>query len=269
MTANPHPTASNHKESPAPIVAARNVVKRFGNLTVLDGVSLDVSKGQVIVIIGPSGSGKTTFLRCINHLEKIDEGEILVCGRRVGYREGTDQTIEESPSNIARKRRNIGFVFQHFNLFPHMSALDNIATAPTKVLGLPKHEAYERANELLGQVGLADKANAHPAALSGGQRQRVAIARALAMRPEVMLFDEPTSALDPEMVGEVLAVMKELAEGGMTMIVVSHEMRFARSAADRIAMFDDGNIVEEGPADQLISAPQHDRTRAFLQILTD
>ena len=253
----------------APIVSARKVVKRFGDLTVLDGVSLDVARKQVVVIIGASGSGKTTFLRCVNHLEKIDDGEILVCGRRVGYREGTGRSVEESPSAIARQRRNIGFVFQHFNLFAHMSALDNIAAAPTKVLGLSKDEAHARAHDLLDRVGLADKANARPAALSGGQQQRVAIARALAMRPEVMLFDEPTSALDPEMVGEVIAVMKELAEEGMTMIVVSHEMSFARSAADRIVMFGDGAILEEGPAEQLISAPRHDRTRAFLRILSE
>lgn len=252
-----------------PVVSARNIVKRFGDLTVLDGVSLDVHRKEVVVMIGPSGSGKTTFLRCLNHLESIDSGEVLVNGQRVGYQEGTDQPVEESPSRIAVARRNIGFVFQHFNLFAHLSALDNITAAPIKVLGLDKNEAQERARDLLARVGLADKADARPSTLSGGEKQRVAIARALAMRPELMLFDEPTSALDPEMVGEVISVMKELAEDGMTMIVVSHEMSFARSAADRLVMFEGGHIVEQGPPERLITTPQHDRTRAFLRILTD
>jgi polar amino acid transport system ATP-binding protein len=226
---------------------------------------MDVRAREVVVVIGPSGSGKTTFLRCLNHLERIDEGEILVHGSPVGYRSGADRPVEERPRVIAERRRNIGFVFQRFNLFPHLNALENVAVAPVKVLGVPKAEARDQAHALLARVGLADKASARPSALSGGQQQRVAIARALAMKPELMLFDEPTSALDPEMVGEVIAVMKELVADGMTMIVVTHEMGFARTAADRLIMFDHGVIVEEGTPDKLIADPEHDRTRAFLR----
>jgi polar amino acid transport system ATP-binding protein len=250
---------------PSAVMSARGVVKRFGAVSVLNGVAMDVRSREVVVLIGPSGSGKTTFLRCINHLERIDEGEILVHGSPVGYRPGTAPPVEERPGVIAQRRRNIGFVFQRFNLFPHLNALDNVAAAPVHVLGVSKAEARDQAHALLARVGLADKASARPSALSGGQQQRVAIARALAMKPELMLFDEPTSALDPEMVGEVIAVMKELVEDGMTMLVVTHEMGFARTAADRLVMFDHGVIVEEGPPEKLVTDPQHDRTRAFLR----
>jgi polar amino acid transport system ATP-binding protein len=251
-----------------PVLEARDVVKSFGSNRVLDGVSMTVRPREAVVMIGPSGSGKTTFLRCLNHLESIDAGTIHVLGEPVGYRESPDGRLkEEGPRTVARRRRQIGFVFQRFNLFPHLSALDNIAVPPVKVLGLPKDEARDRARELLARVGLADKEASRPSALSGGQQQRVAIARALAMRPSLMLFDEPTSALDPEMVGEVVGVMKELAEDGMTMVVVTHEMAFARSAADRLVMFDGGKIVESGPPEQLIADPQHARTRSFLSKL--
>jgi polar amino acid transport system ATP-binding protein len=246
------------------LLAAHDVVKSYGGRPVLDRVSLDVHRGETVVLIGPSGSGKTTFLRCLNHLERIDSGSILLDGTSVGYREGRNGPVELSPREIAVTRRRIGFVFQRFNLFAHMSALDNIAVGPRKILGLPKSAAEARARELLARVGLADKAASRPAQLSGGQQQRVAIARALAMRPEVMLFDEPTSALDPEMVGEVIAVIRELADEGMTMVVVTHEMGFARAAADRIVMMDAGRILEEGSAEQMISSPVHDRTRRFL-----
>ncbi|HSX97098.1 MAG TPA: amino acid ABC transporter ATP-binding protein [Streptomyces sp.] len=241
------------------------MVKAFGDVRVLNGVSMDVRSREVVVVVGPSGSGKTTFLRCLNHLESIDGGEILVHGRRVGYKEGQARLVEERPRVIAERRRNIGFVFQRFNLFPHLTALDNVAVAPAKVLGVPKAEAREQARTLLARVGLAHKESSRPSVLSGGQQQRVAIARALAMRPELMLFDEPTSALDPEMVGEVVTVMKELVEDGLTMIVVTHEMGFARSAADRLVMFDQGVILEEGAPEKLMTDPDHERTRAFLR----
>ncbi|MFF7391801.1 amino acid ABC transporter ATP-binding protein [Streptomyces scabiei] len=246
------------------VMSARGVVKHFGGVRVLDGVSMDVMAGEVVVVVGPSGSGKTTFLRCLNHLETMDEGEILVHGRPVGYRPGSGRPVEERPKVVAERRRDIGFVFQRFNLFPHLTALENVAVAPARVLGLSKAEARERAHALLARVGLAHKASSRPSALSGGQQQRVAIARALAMKPALMLFDEPTSALDPEMVGEVVEVMKELAEDGTTMIVVTHEMGFARSAADRLVMFDQGVILEEGPPEKLMTDPDHARTRAFL-----
>lgn len=254
-------------EEPEVILEARDVVKSFGSLKVLDGVSMTVHHREAVVVIGPSGSGKTTFLRCLNHLEGIDSGSVRVLGKPVGYKEQPGRLVEEGPRAVARRRRQIGFVFQRFNLFPHLSALDNVALAPIRVLGTDKVEARDRARELLSRVGLADKESARPAALSGGQQQRVAIARALAMRPALMLFDEPTSALDPEMVGEVIAVMRELAEDGMTMVVVTHEMSFARSAADRLVMFDGGRIVEQGPPERLISDPQHQRTRSFLSML--
>jgi polar amino acid transport system ATP-binding protein len=251
--------------SAAPVLLeARDVVKRFGGRPVIDGVSLRVERGETVVIIGPSGSGKTTFLRCLNHLERIDAGEVLLDGVSVGYREGRLGPVELSPREVALTRRRIGFVFQRFNLFAHLSALDNVAVAPRRVLGLPREEAEARARQLLARVGLADKEASRPAQLSGGQQQRVAIARALAMRPEVMLFDEPTSALDPEMVAEVIAVMRELVDEGMTMVVVTHEMGFARAAADRIVMMADGRILEEGPAAEMITSPRHDRTRRFL-----
>jgi polar amino acid transport system ATP-binding protein len=247
------------------LITLAGVQKWFGPLHVLRDVDLTVAQGEVVVVVGPSGSGKTTFLRCLNHLESIDEGEILVHGRRVGFKDGRDGLVEERPRTIAERRRNIGFVFQRFNLFPHLTALENVAVAPLKVLGLPKAEARELAHTLLTRVGLAHKASSRPSVLSGGQQQRVAIARALAMKPELMLFDEPTSALDPEMVGEVVTVMKELVEDGLTMIVVTHEMGFARSAADRLVMFDRGVILEEGTPQKLMTDPEHQRTRAFLR----
>ncbi|KUN24133.1 ectoine/hydroxyectoine ABC transporter ATP-binding protein EhuA [Streptomyces antibioticus] len=254
------------------VMSARGVVKRFGAVRVLNGVSMDVRAREVVVVVGPSGSGKTTFLRCLNHLERIDEGEILVHGRPVGHRPrptGSEPPVEERPKVVAHRRRNIGFVFQRFNLFPHLTALDNVAVAPTKVLGTPKAQAREQAQDLLARVGLGHKASSRPSALSGGQQQRVAIARALAMKPELMLFDEPTSALDPEMVGEVIAVMKELVDDGMTMIVVTHEMGFARSAADRLVMFDQGAVLEEGPPERLMTDPAHERTWAFLRRINE
>src|SRR5262245_20324435 len=226
------------------VVEATGVEKWYGAHQVLKGISLSVKRGEVVVIVGPSGSGKTTFIRCINHLEKIQNGRILVNGELIGYRERKGRLIEDSERNIARQRREIGMVFQRFNLFPHLTALGNIIEAPVHVRGIAKAEAAETARALLSRVGLADKADAYPAQLSGGQQQRVAIARALAMRPSLMLFDEATSALDPEMIGEVLEVMKELAREGMTMIAVTHEMGFAREVADRVVMMDEGRIIE-------------------------
>ena len=247
-----------------PMVRAEQVCKSFGALTVLKGVTLSVERGQVLVLVGTSGSGKSTFLRCINHLETVSAGRLYVDEQLVGYRESRDKLYEMSPREAAKQRRDIGMVFQHFNLFPHRTALDNITEAPVHVKGVKKSEALIRARELLGTVGLADKADAYPAQLSGGQQQRVAIARALAMDPKLMLFDEPTSALDPELVGEVLAVMKKLASGGMTMIVVTHEMGFAREVADELVFMDGGVIVESGPPREILANPQHDRTKAFL-----
>ena len=247
------------------IVQAVGVHKWFGQLHVLDDVSLTVGKGEVVMIIGPSGSGKTTLLRCLNHLERIDAGTLRINGHLIGYRFGRDGKLhEQAPKEIARQRREIGFVFQRFNLFPHMTALENICSGPLKVRGLQKQEVVREAEQLLARVGLPEKRDAYPAQLSGGQQQRVAIARALAMKPALMLFDEPTSALDPEMIGEVIEVMRELATDGMTMVVVSHEMGFARTAADRVAMMDEGRIVEEGPPEQFFTAPKHKRTKAFL-----
>jgi polar amino acid transport system ATP-binding protein len=243
---------------------AVDVHKRFGRLEVLRGVTTDVARGEVVVIIGPSGSGKTTFLRCINHLERVDGGKIYVDGELVGYREKNGRLVEDREAEVARKRAAIGMVFQRFNLFPHLTALGNVIEAPLRVKKLPRREAGDLGRELLGKVGLADKLNAYPAQLSGGQQQRVAIARALAMQPKLMLFDEATSALDPELVGEVLEVMKSLAREGMTMIVVSHEMGFTREAADRIVFMDEGVIVEEGPPEELFARPLQPRTQAFL-----
>src|SRR5512141_2979067 len=246
------------------VVEASDVHKWFGKLHVLKGVSMEVKRQEVVVIIGASGSGKTTFIRCVNHLEKIQQGRISVNGHLIGYREVNGKLVEDKEKNIALQRQEIGMVFQRFNLFPHMTALENIIEAPTQVRGMPRDEALEMGKALLQRVGLAAKADAYPAQLSGGQQQRVAIARALAMRPALMLFDEPTSALDPEMIGEALAVMKELALEGMTMIVVSHEMGFAREAADRVVMMDDGQIIEEGEPEHFFSAPTHERTKAFM-----
>lgn len=247
------------------VVEAADVTKSFGRHQVLRGVSLDVHRREVVCIIGPSGSGKTTFLRCINHLERIDGGRIRVNGHLIGYRMKPDGApIEDSERNIARQRTEIGFVFQRFNLWPHMTALQNIIEAPIKVRKQSKGDAIAEGERLLERVGLKEKRNAYPNRLSGGQQQRVAIARALAMRPALMLFDEPTSALDPEMIGEVLTVMEELARDGMTMVVVTHEMGFARKAADRMVMMDDGLIVEEAPPDRFFSAPASPRTSQFL-----
>ena len=243
---------------------AVDVHKRFGHLEVLRGVDMDVARGEVVVIIGPSGSGKTTFLRCINHLERVDGGEIYVDGELVGYREKNSRLVEDGEKEVARKRAAIGMVFQRFNLFPHLTALGNVVEAPLRVKKLPRREADELGRGLLQKVGLAEKLNAYPSQLSGGQQQRVAIARALAMQPKLMLFDEATSALDPELVGEVLEVMKSLAREGMTMIVVSHEMGFTREAADRIVFMDEGLIVEEGPPEELFTRPLQPRTQAFL-----
>lgn len=248
----------------APMVRAESVCKNFGALKVLRGVTLEVAKGQVLVLVGPSGSGKSTFLRCINHLETVSAGRLYVDGELVGYRERAGRLHELPPREAARQRRDVGMVFQHFNLFPHRTALENIIEAPIHVGKVKKAEAVSRAQDLLTQVGLADKAGAYPAQLSGGQQQRVAIARALAMKPKLMLFDEPTSALDPELVGEVLTVMKTLAAEGMTMVVVTHEMGFAREVADQLVFMDGGVVVEGGNPREVLANPQHDRTRMFL-----
>jgi polar amino acid transport system ATP-binding protein len=246
------------------MVKAEGVHKSFGRLEVLKGITLEVLAGEVMVLLGPSGSGKSTFLRCINHLEKINSGRLSIDGELVGYREGGDKIYELRESEIARKRAEIGMVFQHFNLFPHMTALENVTCAPVRVKKVPREEANARAKELLERVGLPDKLATYPAQLSGGQQQRVAIARALAMDPKLMLFDEPTSALDPELVGDVLQAMKQLAGEGMTMIVVTHEMGFAAEVADTVVFMDDGMVVEAGDPDQVLGDPRHERTRSFL-----
>jgi polar amino acid transport system ATP-binding protein len=250
--------------SDVPMVLADRVSKSFGSNHVLRGISLEVPRGEVLCLVGPSGSGKSTFLRCINHLERVDAGRLAVDGTLVGYEERGGKLYELRPKVAAKQRSDIGMVFQKFNLFPHMTALENIIEAPTLVRGLSKAKAVARGKELLDRVGLANKAGAYPAHLSGGQQQRVAIARALAMDPKLMLFDEPTSALDPELVGEVLDVMKGLAESGMTMIVVTHEMGFAREVADSVVFMDDGVVVEAGRPDDVLTNPQHARTKAFL-----
>jgi polar amino acid transport system ATP-binding protein len=248
-----------------PMVKAEAVQKRFGRLEVLKGVSLEVDPGEVICMIGPSGSGKSTFLRCINHLEKIDGGRLWVDGNLVGYRQAADKLYEQRDAEVCRDRAEIGMVFQHFNLFGHMTALENVIEAPIHVKKLRKRDAIAQGKELLRRVGLSDKVDNYPAQLSGGQQQRVAIARALAMQPKLMLFDEPTSALDPELVGEVLEVMKALAlDFQTTMIVVTHEMGFAREAADRVLMMDDGRIIEEGAPEHFFQAPREERTKLFL-----
>lgn len=245
------------------IVKAEKVNKHFGSLHVLKDIDLEVRKNEVVVIIGPSGSGKSTLLRCINHLEKISSGHIFVNGRMIGYYERDGKLIEESEKNIARQRAEIGMVFQRFNLFPHLTAFENIIEAPVNVRKLSKEQAEQDAMRLLDRVGLVDKRDQYPNQLSGGQQQRIAIARALAMKPNLMLFDEPTSALDPEMIGEVLNVMEELANE-ITMIVVSHEMGFARAAADRIIFVDEGVIIEESTPDELFANPREERTKVFL-----
>jgi polar amino acid transport system ATP-binding protein len=246
------------------VLQARGVRKSFGHTEVLSGIDLDVASGETVVVLGPSGSGKSTFLRCINLLESLDAGRITVDGRDVGYDVRNGRLHELRPNEIARRRRDIGMVFQQFNLFPHMTALENIVEAPIAVLGEGRREATARAVELLAEVGLAGREKAYPRQLSGGQQQRVAIARALAMLPKLMLFDEPTSALDPELVGEVLVTMKKLATAGLTMVVVTHEISFAREAADRVVFMDAGQVIEQGTPEQVIDNPQHERTRAFL-----
>jgi ABC-type polar amino acid transport system ATPase subunit len=247
-----------------PMVRARGVRKSFGSVQVLQGVDLEVEPGTVCCLLGPSGSGKSTLLRCINHLETVDAGQLWVDGELVGYRRRGNVLAELTPRQVARKRRDIGMVFQRFNLFPHMTALANVAEGPVQVLRQPKAAALAEARALLDQVGLADKAGHYPGQLSGGQQQRVAIARALAMRPKLMLFDEPTSALDPELVGEVLDVMRGLAEQGMTMVVVTHEVGFAREVGDLAVFLDQGVILEAGDPRKVLVDAEHDRTRSFL-----
>jgi polar amino acid transport system ATP-binding protein len=246
------------------MVKAEGVQKRFGRLEVLRGIDLEVRRGEVTCMLGPSGSGKSTFLRCINHLEKINAGRLSVDGELVGYRQSGAKLYELRENEIARKRAEIGMVFQHFNLFPHMTALENVTLAPIRVKGVPRSDARNRGQQLLQRVGLGDKLDTYPVALSGGQQQRVAIARALAMEPKLMLFDEPTSALDPELVGDVLDAMRQLARDGMTMIVVTHEMGFAREVADEVVFMDAGVVVESGPPADVLGSPRHERTRAFL-----
>jgi polar amino acid transport system ATP-binding protein len=251
------------------MVKAERVRKHFGPLEVLKGINLEVAPREVLCLIGPSGSGKSTFLRCVNHLEKIDGGRLYVAGELVGYRQEDGKVYELRENEIAGKRAEIGMVFQRFNLFPHMTALGNVVEAPIRVKGIGKREARKQGRELLERVGLADKVDEYPARLSGGQQQRVAIARALAMQPKLMLFDEVTSALDPELVKEVLDVMRALAREGMTMIVVTHEMHFAADVGDRVVFMDEGVIVEEGPARQVIESPREERTKRFLGLVLE
>ncbi|MBF8192459.1 amino acid ABC transporter ATP-binding protein [Nonomuraea sp. K274] len=246
------------------MVHARGVRKHFGQLEVLKGIDLDVQPGEVVVVLGPSGSGKSTFLRCVNHLETIDGGAIHVDGDLIGFESSGGKVRHLRKREITRQRTEIGMVFQQFNLFPHFTVLQNVIEAPVGVRGEPREQARERAHALLRRVGLEDKAGSYPRQLSGGQQQRVAIARALAMRPKLMLFDEPTSALDPELVGEVLAVMKGLAEDGLTMIVVTHEIGFAREVADRVVFMDGGVVVESGTPAEVLDNPSSPRTKAFL-----
>ena len=258
------PTLSGTYARSGTVLIAENVRKSFGDIEVLSGIDLEVQQGETVVILGPSGSGKSTFLRCINLLEGLNGGRILVDGRDVGFDVRKDRLHELSGNQIAQRRRDIGMVFQQFNLFAHMTVLQNIIEAPTGVKGEPREQAIAYAKTLLAKVNLSGREDAYPRQLSGGQQQRVAIARALAMRPKLMLFDEPTSALDPELVGEVLATMKELSAEGLTMVVVTHEISFAREAADRVVFMDGGVIVEQGTPQQVIDNPQHARTRAFL-----
>jgi len=252
-----------------PMVKAEQVHKRFGRLEVLKGISLDVEPGAVVCLLGPSGSGKSTFLRCINHLERINAGQLWVDGRLVGYRQVGNKLHELRESEIARGRAEIGMVFQSFNLFPHKTAIENVVEAPIRVKGERKADAIERGKALLQDVGLEDKVDEYPARLSGGQQQRVAIARALAMDPKLMLFDEPTSALDPELVKDVLDVMRRLARDGMTMVVVTHELGFAREVADRVVFMDDGVIVEQGNPAEVLDRPRHERTKRFLGMVME
>lgn len=261
--------SQNSEVSETHLVKAVNVIKHFGHNEVLKGVDLTVDKGEVVCLLGPSGSGKTTFLRLINQMETLTGGRIWVGGELIGIEERNGKLHVRKDTDIARQRSRIGMVFQRFNLFPHMTAVENVMESPTRVKKIAKGQARKEALELLDMVGLADRASFYPAQLSGGQQQRVAIARALAMRPELMLFDEPTSALDPELVGEVLKVMRDLAAGGTTMIVVTHEMGFAREAADRVVFMDAGVVVEEGAPDDVLLNPQHERTRNFLRRVKD
>jgi polar amino acid transport system ATP-binding protein len=247
-----------------PMVLSEGVHKRFGALEVLKGIDLEVGRGEVMCLLGPSGSGKSTFLRCINHLEQINSGRLSVDGELVGYREAGGKLHELRDEEVSGKRAQIGMVFQSFNLFPHMTALENVTLAPLRVKKVARSQARERATELMARVGLSDKLDVYPVALSGGQQQRVAIARALAMEPKLMLFDEPTSALDPELVGDVLDAMRQLAHDGMTMIVVTHEIGFAREVADTVVFMDDGMVVESGQPAEVLGNPQHERTKAFL-----
>jgi polar amino acid transport system ATP-binding protein len=247
-----------------PMVRSEGVHKSFGRMEVLRGIDLEVNPRDVVVIIGPSGSGKSTFLRCINHLEKINAGRLSVDGELVGYEQRGNKVYELHDKDVARKRSEIGMVFQRFNLFPHMTAIQNVMVGPITVKGENRVDVRERAQKLLDRVGLGDRGDAHPAQLSGGQQQRVAIARALCMGPKLMLFDEPTSALDPELVGEVLDVMRELASDGMTMVVVTHEIGFAREVGDSLVFMDEGIIMEAGKPRDVLADPQHERTRQFL-----
>jgi polar amino acid transport system ATP-binding protein len=260
---------SETQQEPTRLVRAVNVIKHFGHNEVLKGVDLTVDRGEVVCLLGPSGSGKTTFLRLINQMEVLTGGRIWVGDELIGIVERNGKLHVRNDADIARQRSRIGMVFQRFNLFPHMTALENVIEAPTKVKKVSRQQATADAEQLLEMVGLADRASFYPSQLSGGQQQRVAIARALAMKPELMLFDEPTSALDPELVGEVLKVMRDLAAGGTTMIVVTHEMAFAREAADRVVFMDAGVVVEEGPPDQVLLRPQHERTKNFLRRVKD
>ncbi len=257
-------TSTTAGTSGGPMVLAEGVHKSFGAAHILKGIDLEVAPREVFCLIGPSGSGKSTFLRCINHLEKVNAGRLSVDGELVGYREHNGKLYELRDREVAARRRDIGMVFQRFNLFPHMTAIENVMEAPIQVKGESKAAARQRATKLLDRVGLADKAGNYPSQLSGGQQQRVAIARALAMEPKLMLFDEPTSALDPELVGDVLDVMKDLAADGMTMIVVTHEMGFAREVGDSLVFMDDGVVVESGHPREVLTNPQHDRTKSFL-----
>src|SRR5262245_5683269 len=248
-----------------PLLRIVDLQKRFGELEVLSGVSIDVARGEKVSIIGPSGSGKTTLLRCINYLEKPTGGHIYIDGKLIGEKQSNGRYIHLSDRELAKERQEIGFVFQRFNLFPHLTALDNVTIAPRKVLGLAREEAERRGTEMLEKVGLGHKIGEYPERLSGGQQQRVAIARVLAMQPKLMLFDEATSALDPELIGEVLRVMRQLAEEGRTMVIVTHEIQFASEVSDRVIFMDGGRIVEQGPPREVLFNPQQARTRSFLQ----
>ncbi len=251
-------------DAAGPMVRVRGLTKRYGTVPVLNGIDLDVLRGEVTCVIGPSGSGKSTLLRCLNHLERIDAGTVEIDGRLIGHRRRNGRLHELKESAVARRRADIGMVFQSFNLFPHLTVLENLVEAPTAVRRLSRQDAERTAGDLLERVGLAGRQDAYPRHLSGGQQQRIAIARALAMEPKLMLFDEPTSALDPELVGEVLDVMRDLAASGMTMVVVTHEMAFARQAADTVVLLDSGEVVESGPPEQVLVDPREARTREFL-----